>query len=76
VLVFPDLTSGNIGYQLARRIGRAEVIGPILMGLRRAVNVLPPASTVTEIVNIAAITAVAAERVETPSGARELATVR
>ena len=76
VLIFPDLTSGNIGYQLARRIGRAEVIGPILMGLSRAVNVLPPASTAAEIVNIAAITAVAAERVEAPAGARELATAR
>jgi malate dehydrogenase (oxaloacetate-decarboxylating)(NADP+) len=77
VLIFPDLTSGNIGYQLARRIGRAEVIGPILMGLRRAVNVLPPASTAAEIVNLAAITAVAAERAEAAqNGVHELAATR
>jgi malate dehydrogenase (oxaloacetate-decarboxylating)(NADP+) len=61
VLIFPDLASGNIGYQLAKRIGRAEVIGPILMGLRRPVNVLAHATTASEIVNLAAITAVSAE---------------
>jgi len=64
VLIFPDLTSGNIGYQIARRIGRAEVIGPILMGMRRPVSVLTPATTAADIVNLAAITAVAAEPVE------------
>jgi malate dehydrogenase (oxaloacetate-decarboxylating)(NADP+) len=61
VLVFPDLTSGNIGYQLAKGIGRAEVIGPILMGLRRPVNVVAPSATTADIVNVAAITAVAVE---------------
>jgi malate dehydrogenase (oxaloacetate-decarboxylating)(NADP+) len=62
VLIFPDLASGNIGYQLAKRIGRAEVIGPILMGLRKPVNVLAHATSASEIVNLAAITAVAAEQ--------------
>jgi len=61
VLVFPDLTSGNIGYQMIRRLSRAEVIGPILMGMRHPVNVLTPAATASEIVNLAAITAVAAD---------------
>jgi malate dehydrogenase (oxaloacetate-decarboxylating)(NADP+) len=61
VLIFPDLASGNIGYQMARRVGRAEVIGPILMGMRRPVNVLTPAATAADIVTLAAITAVAAE---------------
>jgi malate dehydrogenase (oxaloacetate-decarboxylating)(NADP+) len=71
VLVFPDLTSGNIGYQLAKGIGRAEVIGPILMGLRRPVNVVAPSATTADIVNVAAITAVAVE-----DRAGVLATVR
>ena len=72
VLIFPDLTSGNIGYQIAKRVGRAEVIGPILMGMRRPVNVLTHATTTTDIVNLAAITAVAAEqRHEETSGHAE-----
>ncbi len=55
VLIFPDLAAGNIGYQLARRIGRSEVLGPVLMGMRHSVTVLPPTATTTEIVNAATI---------------------
>jgi malate dehydrogenase (oxaloacetate-decarboxylating)(NADP+) len=61
VLIFPDLNSGNIGYKLVQRLGRADVIGPILMGMRRPVNVLQHGSTVSEVVNTTAITVVAAE---------------
>jgi malate dehydrogenase (oxaloacetate-decarboxylating)(NADP+) len=61
VLIFPDLNSGNIGYKLVQRLGRADVIGPILMGMRRPVNVLQHGSTASEVVNTTAITVVAAE---------------
>jgi malate dehydrogenase (oxaloacetate-decarboxylating)(NADP+) len=57
VLVFPDLASGNIGYQLARRLGRAELLGPVLMGMRQPVTVLPPTASTGEIVNAATIAA-------------------
>jgi malate dehydrogenase (oxaloacetate-decarboxylating)(NADP+) len=61
VLIFPDLQSGNIAYKLVQQLAGAEVIGPILMGLKRPVNVLNHYSSVKEIANITAITTVMAE---------------
>jgi len=61
VLIFPSLEAGNIGYKLVHRLGRAEAIGPVLMGMRKPVTVLQHGTTVADIVNLAAITAVAAE---------------
>lgn len=66
VLIFPDLQSGNIAYKLVQHLAGAEVIGPILMGLRSPVNVLNHYSSVSEIANMAAITAVLAEERRTP----------
>jgi malate dehydrogenase (oxaloacetate-decarboxylating)(NADP+) len=66
VLIFPDLQSGNVAYKLVQRLAGAEVIGPILMGLKRPVNVLNHYSSVTEIVNITAITATMALRADQP----------
>ncbi|MGE5244787.1 MAG: NADP-dependent malic enzyme [Betaproteobacteria bacterium] len=61
VLIFPDLASGNIGYKLVQRLARAESVGPILMGMRRPVNVLPHGVTVADITGVTAITAVQAD---------------
>ena len=61
VLVFPDLNSGNIGYKLLWRLGGAEVIGPVLMGMARPVNVLQQGASVQDVVNLAAMTAVHAQ---------------
>ncbi len=57
VLIFPDLGAANIAYKLMLRIGGAEGLGPILMGLSKPVHVLQRGATVEEIVNMAAITA-------------------
>ncbi|MDH4155784.1 MAG: NADP-dependent malic enzyme [candidate division Zixibacteria bacterium] len=62
VLVFPDLDSGNIAYKLVQRMGGLEAIGPILMGLSKPVHVLHPTLDVNEIVDMAAIAVVDAQR--------------
>jgi len=64
VLVFPDLTSANTSYKLLARIGGAEPIGPILMGMSKPVHVLQRGAEVEEIVNIAAIAVVDAQETE------------
>jgi malate dehydrogenase (oxaloacetate-decarboxylating)(NADP+) len=64
VLIFPDLGSANIAYKLMLRIGGAEALGPILVGLSKPVHVLQRGATVDEIVNMAAI-AVAHAQVST-----------
>ena len=61
VLIFPDLQSGNIAYKLLNRLGGAETIGPILMGMSKPVHVLQRGAGVEEIVNIAAVAVVDAQ---------------
>jgi len=61
VLIFPNLEAGNIAYKLLMRIGGAEAIGPILMGLSKPVHVLQRGAEVSEIVNMAAIAVVDAQ---------------
>ncbi|HBY61714.1 MAG TPA: NADP-dependent malic enzyme [Solibacterales bacterium] len=62
VLIFPNLEASNIAYKLLMRIGGAEAIGPILMGLSKPVHVLQRDCEVNDIVNIAAIAVVDAQR--------------
>jgi len=61
VLVFPDLEAGNVAYKLLQRLGGAEAIGPILMGMKKPVHVLQHGSEVTDVVNMAAIAVVEAQ---------------
>jgi malate dehydrogenase (oxaloacetate-decarboxylating)(NADP+) len=61
VLIFPNLTSGNIAYNLMREIGGADAIGPILLGLKKPVHVLQLGSSVRNIVNMAMIAVVDAQ---------------
>jgi len=64
VLIFPDLNSANIAYKLLARLGGAETLGPILMGMSRAVHVLSRGAEVEEIVNVSAIAVVDAQEIE------------
>jgi malate dehydrogenase (oxaloacetate-decarboxylating)(NADP+) len=64
VLIFPDLISANTCYKLVSKLGGAETIGPILMGMSKPVHVLHREAEVEEIVNMAAIAVVDAQETE------------
>ena len=55
VLIFPNLSSGNIAYKLLTHLGGATAIGPILVGMQHPVHVLEQGADVQEIVNMAAV---------------------
>ncbi len=63
-VIFPNLSSGNIAYKMMQEIGDAEAVGPVLLGLRKPVHILQIESSVREIVNMAAIAVVDAQRPE------------
>lgn len=79
VLIFPNLSAGNIAYKLLHHLGGATAIGPILIGMAKPVHVLEQGADVQDIVNMAAVAVMdaqsrsrgTAERsAATPTGAR------
>lgn len=62
VLVFPELSSANMAYKLLHKLGGAETIGPILVGVGAPVHVLQQADSVEDIVAMAAVAVMEAQQ--------------
>jgi len=60
-LIFPNLSAGNIAYNLMKELGTADAVGPILLGLKKPVHILQLGSSIRSIVNMAAIAIVDAQ---------------
>jgi malate dehydrogenase (oxaloacetate-decarboxylating)(NADP+) len=63
-LVFPNLDSANISYKMLKELNKAESIGPILMGMNKAVHVIQLGAKVEEMVNMASVAVVDAQQKE------------
>lgn len=61
-LIFPNLSSANIAYNLVKEVAGIEKIGPIMLGLKKPVQVLQLGASVREIVNMVAISVVDSEK--------------
>ena len=61
VLIFPNLASGNIAYNLLQEVGEADAIGPILLGLKKPVHILQLGSSARSIFNMVLISVVDAQ---------------
>ena len=61
VLIFPNLSSANIAYNLLNTAGKMEIIGPILLGMKKPVHILQLGSTVRQIVDMVGIAAIHAQ---------------
>jgi malate dehydrogenase (oxaloacetate-decarboxylating)(NADP+) len=60
-LIFPNLEASNIAYKLLQQLGKGEVIGPFLLGVRRSANILQRTTTVDAIVNSVVLTSLEAQ---------------
>jgi malate dehydrogenase (oxaloacetate-decarboxylating)(NADP+) len=60
-LIFPTLSAANASYKLLSKLGGAEVIGPVLLGMDRPVHVLQRGSTAQDVINLTTIAAVDAQ---------------
>ena len=62
ILIFPKLSAGNIAYNLMQEIGDGEVIGPVLIGMKKSVHILQLGSKIRDIVNMVTLAVVDAQR--------------
>ncbi|HUZ13106.1 MAG TPA: NADP-dependent malic enzyme [Caulobacteraceae bacterium] len=57
VLIMPAIHSASISTKLVQSLGEATVVGPILLGLSRSVQICPLSASVSKILNMAMMAA-------------------
>ncbi len=60
-LIFPNLAAANISYNLLMEVGGFELIGPILIGLKKPVHILQLGSSVRQICNMVSVAVIDAQ---------------
>ena len=71
-LIFPNLASGNVAYNLLKEVGGADAIGPILLGLKKPVHILQLGSSVRSIVNMTMVAVIDAQQKSKASPAEDV----
>lgn len=62
ILVMPGYHASSIASKMLQELGEATIIGPILIGLERSVQIVPFSGSDTDVVNIATLAAYHAEK--------------
>ncbi len=60
-LIFPNLSSANIAYNLVGSISNLDIIGPVLLGLNKSIHVLQMGASIRQIVDMVGIAAIQAQ---------------
>ena len=63
-LIFPNLESANITYKLLKELYKVDSIGPIMLGMEKAVHIFQLGASVEEMVNMVAVAVVDAQEKE------------
>jgi malate dehydrogenase (oxaloacetate-decarboxylating)(NADP+) len=63
-LIFPNLEASNITYKLLKELYKVDSIGPIMMGMEKAVHIFQLGASVEEMVNMVAVAVVDAQEKE------------
>jgi malate dehydrogenase (oxaloacetate-decarboxylating)(NADP+) len=69
-LIFPNLEAANITFKLLKELNNSDSIGPIMLGLRKAVHILQLGASVEEMVNMTAVAVIDAQEREKRKKAR------
>ena len=63
-LIFPNLSSANVAYNLLNEVAEMDLIGPVLLGMKKPVHILQMGASVRQIVDLVGIAVIHAQEME------------